>query len=453
MKTSNELEMTRQDNKSRTETGQSRTENISRLPKTHQDYWLARLRKRNYQWHGKTVEIPTWQVRLTHLGREEWFNLDTPNKSAAAVKARDIYLQLVAKGWEETRAKFKPGMEIARNGCTVGEFLAQVKAVSGLKPVTFEIYAKKFRTLSAGVFNLHGNESKFDYVHGGYQKWLERVHRVRLDRLTPQRVQKWKVRYLQATKDPSANKRAHTTVNSMIRAGKALFAPKILKYLTVRLPKPLPFEGVENVKLPRSRYKSEINPKLLLSQATQEVGKPDPKTGQVPLDTDEFKILLLALGAGLRRDEIDTLSWNQMNWFSNTIRVETTIHTAAKSDDSENEVDVDPGLMEIFKGHMAKSQSQFVIDSGVAAKPNTTTYHHYRCARHFNRVVTWLRSKGITSRTPLHTLRKEFGSQIAAQGGIYAASLALRHSSIQLTRDYYLDKKVPTVFKVAELLA
>jgi integrase len=81
----------------------------------------------------------------------------------------------------------------------------------------------------------------------------------------------------------------------------------------------------------------------------------------------------------------------------------------------------------------------------------TATYH-YRCERHFDRLIRWLRSKGVTASNPLHTLRKEFGSQIAAQAGIFAASMALRHADIQLTRDYYVDKKRRTVFKVGKLL-
>ena len=59
-----------------------------------------------------------------------------------------------------------------------------------------------------------------------------------------------------------------------------------------------------------------------------------------------YKIVLLALGAGMRRDEIDTLQWKQILWDRNAIRVETTEFGATKSDESENDIDVDPGLLE-----------------------------------------------------------------------------------------------------------
>ena len=430
---------------------------IRRVGKSHVDYWGARLKKRSYpDSAGRLVQVPEWQVRIAHLGRREWFNTGTPNKAAAAEKARKIYLALISKGWQATLDEFKPDMQVSKDGCTVGEFLDQVKAVSGLKPVTYEIYAKKFRSLVAGVFKMGGGKAKFDYVNGGHKEWLERVRAIRIDRLTPDRINAWKVGELKASSsNPLQLKRTNVTVNGVLRGGKALFTPDIRQHLNLRLPSPLPFEGVKLPKVGRSRYKSEIEPALLLTAAKRELAE-GTQGGDQPANPrpELFKILLLALGAGLRRDEIDKLQWNQIQWHRNTIRVETTEHGGTKSDDSEADVDVDPGLLEILKAYLPTpgKGSPFVIESPVGSRPEAASYHHYRCNRQFNELLAWLRGKGIQSRNPLHALRKEFGSQICAQAGIYAASVALRHSSITLTRDYYVDKKQPAVFHVAQLL-
>ena len=45
--------------------------------------------------------------------------------------------------------------------------------------------------------------------------------------------------------------------------------------------------------------------------------------------------------------------------------------------------------------------------------PALTTTH--RCHREFDALCRWLRSHGVVSKKPLHTLRKEFGSQIHAR--------------------------------------
>jgi len=468
--------MTVQNSQDRTETGQTtgqtaKPKRIKSLSKDHADYWAARLKKRSYaDRQGHVVEVPEWQVRMFYRGREAWFNLGTSNKAAASSKARDIHVSLVAHGWNATLAKFKPDMEVATDGCTVGQFLDQVKAVSGLKPVTFEIYSRKFRTLVAGVFRIDGGATKHDYVNGGHKEWLDRVCAVKLDRLAPDKVNEWKVRELKsASSNPLQLKRARVTLRSLLLCSKALFSDSIRKHLNLRLPKPLPFEGVTLPEVGKSRYKSEIDPALLLQAARRELAEaaddtapagPKKRGGQRrPLDkstkVEMFKVILLALGAGLRRDEIDKLQWQQIKWDRNIIRVETTEHGGTKSADSEADVDVDSGLLEILKGYIpkpGKACSQFVIESPVKPRPESVKNHHYRCARIFKATVNWLRSKGIRSRTALHSLRKEFGSQICAQAGIYAASVALRHSTITITRDYYLDKKQAVVLEIGKLL-
>jgi integrase len=427
------------------------------LPKTHQDYWRPRLRKRLFAGRdGKTNEIPTWQIRLKHENREAWFNLDSANQEVAAIKARDIFVFLLANRWEATLAKFKPKGPELGGGVTVGEFLDQTRAVSGLTPTTFAIYARKFRTLVSGVFGVKGGASKHDYVNGGYQRWLTKVHGVKLDKLTPQRINDWKVKTLKsASKNPLLLKRANVTVRSVMLSSKALFSPKVTKHLALKLPNPLPLAGVSLPEIGKSRYKSEVDPAVLLIAARRELAEGDQGEGKPREPSPEiFKVILLALGAGLRRDEIDTLQWRQILWGQNAIRIETTEFGGTKSHDSENDIDVDPGLLEILKSYLPKpgEGTPFVIQSPVSPRPAATSYHHYRCDRVFKEAVEWLRGKGITARNALHSLRKEFGSQICKQAGIYAASVALRHSSITITRDYYLEKKQPAFLSITKLM-
>ena len=69
------------------------------------------------------MEVPTWQVRLFHQSREEWFNLDSANKDVAAIKARDIYSDLRALGWEKTLEKYK-ARTASKEDYTLDEFAA-----------------------------------------------------------------------------------------------------------------------------------------------------------------------------------------------------------------------------------------------------------------------------------------------------------------------------------------
>jgi hypothetical protein len=63
-----------------------------------------------------------------------------------------------------------------------------------------------------------------------------------------------------------------------------------------------------------------------------------------------------------------------------------------------------------------------------------------------------LRAHGVRSIRPLHTLRKEFGSQINQTHGIHAASRALRHAEIGITSAIYVDNRVRTTSGLGYLL-
>ena len=78
---------------------------VSRLAKTHQDYWKSRLIHCTFRGRdGENYTPPEFYARMFHLGRESRFCLDTANQAAAAIKARDIYLSLLSAGWEATLA-------------------------------------------------------------------------------------------------------------------------------------------------------------------------------------------------------------------------------------------------------------------------------------------------------------------------------------------------------------
>ena len=59
----------------------------------------------------------------------------------------------------------------------------------------------------------------------------------------------------------------------------------------------------------------------------------------------------------------------------------------------------------------------------------------------FSSLIFSYRNKGINARRPIHELRKEIGSIIANEQGIFAASRYLRHSDIRITSAIYADKK------------
>ena len=87
--------------------------------------------------------------------------------------------------------------------------------------------------------------------------------------------------------------------------------------------------GVEFFPRQSAKYFSRIDAKALLRQARNELAAED---------SPAFLVVLVALAAGLRKGEIDTLCWHQIDFERGVIRVEHTDTASLKSADSRGEV-------------------------------------------------------------------------------------------------------------------
>jgi integrase len=431
----------------RTETGQwpdSKTRR--RLPKSHVDYWFSRLKKRSYtDGSGGVIEIPNWQARLQKGGREGWFNLGTANQAAAARKAKEIFTFLDANGWQAALAKFKPGLEAAaRPNLTVGDYLSMVRATGQLRVRTFLNYQNCFRTIVSESFGIRGNDSKYDYRQGGNQNWAARIGGVRLERITPEKIMKWKRKRLaRAGNSPVVVASAKRTINSYIRCARCLFSQSLTKRLkSVQLPATLPFAGVEMEDTGSMKYNSKINAQALIAAAKAEL---KPKSPEV------YKVFLLGLFAGMRKGEIDLAEWRMIDWQNNLICLEETEWLHLKTKDSAGQITVDGEVIGELRQLKVASQSPFIVTSNRPPR-NNSSRPYYRCAPVFESLTAWLRSKGVKANKPLHEMRKEIGALIATQHGIYAASQFLRHSDITTTARHYAQHKTRISVGLGKLL-
>ena len=409
-----------------------------RLPKADIRYWRERVFKPAY---AQDVESPNWAVQIQYRGQRHKWSLETDNRDAAAAKAKNIFLFVQANGWEAALTKFRAKSVVQKTDATIGELLNELAGKSDAKPKTLEGYAVALRKIVSDIIgHPHGRG-------GGRKKreqWRKRIHAVRLARLTPAQIQKWKLDFVaRAGTDPMKQRTARISANTFLRRAKSLFASEMTKHLEeVKLPTPLPFDGVEFYKRTSMKYRSSFDVFGLIKDAKNELAESKP---------EQFRILLLAVMAGLRRKEIDTLEWPAFRWDAGAIRIEPTRWFHPKSEDSIGDIEVDPEFLELFRGYHAKAKGTFVIESDIAPRLDTG-WEHYRCTSIFEGLITWLRKKGVTTNTPLHTLRKEFGSRIAAEHGIYAASLLLRHADIRTTASHYLDKKKRVTAGMGHLL-
>lgn len=162
--------------------------------------------------------------------------------------------------------------------------------------------------------------------------------------------------------------------------------------------------------------------------------------------------MLLALSAGLRKGEIDSLSWNQVDFNNVLIRIENTSVASLKTVDSRDEIPIDPELISLLQGFKTTATSEFVIEATGDDSIPKAWGRTYRAERVFERLYAWLRGKGVSARKPLHELRKELGALVTTEFGIYAASRILRHTDVATTARHYSDVKTRAVISMGAWL-
>jgi integrase len=403
-----------------------------RRPRSHLDYWKTRVFKPYLTRDGGVrVDSPNWAVEIQAHGVRKRLSLETSNKLEAAAKARDIYLSIHANGWEATLGKYRPErFEPKLTNATLGEFLDRVKQRADLDPGTFNDYARALRMITS---DLIGQSAQSRGRRAGYHAWLDKVHAVKLADLTPVKIQTWKRDFLaRAEPDQLSQRHAKVSVNSFLRRARCLFSPKVLRHLDINCENP--FTGIEFEPRQSLRYRSQIDLETLVFAAREELSITEPEA---------FKVFLLATYAGLRRAEIDSLTWNAFRWDEHTIRIEPTRHYRLKTETSAGDVPIDEELVSVFRGYYAKAHSEFVIEArerplGRRALQGALLY---RCKEVFEFLSRWLRTKGVTDGKPIHALRKEYGSVVNQKYGIFVASRALRHASVAITDQYYVDAR------------
>ena len=420
-------------------------------PRTDVRYWREKVRKVTSSTGTQSADF---SVQIAHRGKRVRFPLETPNRDAAAKRAQRIYLSILSNGWEASLIEFKPEIHTAPKSASVGEYITEAFAVADVGPRTIKDYATAFRRIVGDIEGLRPASRHAKEM----QRWVERVDKIALEKISPDRVHRWKLSYAnRAGNDPVKQRSARTTANSMIRKAKALFGRKIRPYISkdLILPNPLPLEGVEMFPRSSMRYVSRIDVKELIHSANEELGSPkreDEPSADFKLRFEVYKAFLLALFAGLRRKEIDSLLWRQVNFQVGTISIEATPYHVPKTEQSLGVLELDPEIVELFQGFHARSDSQFVIESDSEPQQGAS-YAHYRASFVFQRLTTWLREHGVSDQKPIHTLRKEAGSIVCCNRGLFAASRFLRHADIHITAQHYVDKKERVTVGLGGLLA
>jgi integrase len=400
-------------------------------------YWRSRIFRAI---NARGEASPHYSMRLQMRGQRMAFSLGTGNAEAAARKAANVYTDFLTLGVQGALAKYRP-QKAADTVATVGEWLKAARAVTTVNSATFSMYARALRKIVGDTIRVKRNRKRFGPKGGGARAYRQAIDAAPLSLLSLGAVQKWRMEYVKQAKTPAEQRSRMTSCNSMLRQARSLFGKKIARF--VPLPEPPPFQHVEFFPRQSAKYFSRIDARALLTQARDELAEKD---------SPAFLVVLIALAAGLRKGEIDTLAWHQIDFERGLIRVEHTDTASLKSADSRGEVPIDARVVELLRGFRARATGAFVIEGGDGVSGPRMWGRNYRVQNVFDRVTAWLRKHGVTAKKPLHELRKELGALITSEHGIYAASRVLRHADLATTAAHYTDLKTRPTIPVGEWL-
>ena len=401
-----------------------------RAGRDSQAYWKTKVKPRVV----RGQPTPELYCRLFEGKREAWICCDSSNRGIAADKARNYYLRMKAIGLPALLAELRPDIRPDRV-CTVGEYLAAARPFAKARPRVFDQYAAALRRVFALVLDLEGPAERFYAKGEAAAAWRVKLDNLRLDAITPQDVEKWRVAFVNAEADHAKRKARAVSVSTYLRNAKGAFARKILAQVApaegkaaVCLPSPLPLAGLTAPATSR-RFRPQVKALDLYNAALRDFAdKPDTLCAA-----------LLLLTGGLRRGEADLLEWSNVNLADGKITITATEFFTPKTAAGDRVVKLPPDVATLLRARRkGRRDAVFVLD-GPAPK-NSAKGYEYR-ADAWPVLTAWLRTQGVTDPTPLHSLRKHAGSLVYDAGGLEAARRFLGHKKIATTSGSYLKAR------------
>jgi len=397
-------------------------------------------------------EKPGWSsshyfVRIQAHGIRRKLKLKSSVKEEAARDAAALWNSISANGWPSSNdhtdsRSVTPGETLGslRQPITVESWILFVSTVSNTRPETVSKYAESLRTIVGEILGLERRRS------AGTKAAILGTH---IDLLTKSAVQKWVDQRLARAKllNPVRQRRAHNTIRTLLRNARGLFTNELLE-LESAPPlaiSPPPFHGIRPPAKFGSPYVSRFNAEALLLKARRDLSIP-PRAGasqEEALRFEQWKILYLALVAGLRYNEIDRLMARDISREEGKINIRLHEGFIPKTTASEGQVLV---------GEEARKTIATMLDhteDGWFLKANhSNRTPRYRAGLSHDATVSWLRLFEENGNRPfadipkpIHELRKEAGTLVNSQHGLVEAKTFLRHGSIATTAAYYVGTK------------
>jgi integrase len=335
----------------------------------------------------------TWAFRKTHEGKQVWVSLRTTNKQDAKTKMAQFLVTLKNNGWEAAIAELK-GKRVLKKGDSP----------------TIEDMERLYREFMGQSVN-PVSESTIHHNIGCLRRLMNLCKAPDIGNFDASKL-KW-------TPANTSNQSAQ------IRAAQSIFKKSALIYWAKQgIHLKNPFAMIERRNIKKGGY-------IPLGQECRERIWNDSKD----LPARQRMVVILALGAGLRRGEIQAarVSWliKERNQTVLTVKAETGFKPKSgvhRSIQIPQELAAE--LEELRKNCILDPADPFLVPSG-----EKIGKVRHGCV--FKALLPWLAERGLTEVKGIHGLRREAGSVVATAHGMLQAQKFLGHASIVTTESYY----------------
>lgn len=410
----------------------------------------SRIYRHQFIHKGQRCFSDSYTYRVKRSGTKHYFNLgpsiEDARKRADLIAAflkfpgnsvEDLFLHDEFKFLKKSRSIRKLD-EIAnpppeeQKVPTIGEFCeAYQKAANHLSRKTIADNESSLRRIAAFVLGLAPlNLTKKGVLKGNVlSHWKSKVNSLPIDKITQDRLEDFKSWMVQrAGQDHLMKARLQTSANTYLRCASSMFSSRWSgAYRQFLMPATNPFASVRSFKESSHLYVSKIDPAALLAAARSEL----PARNQAA-----YVAFLLSLVCGMRRSEIDYLSWAQIDFEKRHIWIQTTPYFTPKACNSESRIDAPPIIFQALMELRAEGNPPpFVIPGSQnhAIRPRSRNV--------FRILIDWLRSQGVTDIKAMHTLRKEAGSLIYHQSGSVDVAAEFLRNDPRVAREHYIGRK------------
>ncbi len=389
----------------------------------------------------------TYFVRISVHGIRKKVRLDSSIREEAAREATDFYLNVLTTGWpaDESGALPVPVSAGLSKNPTVGEWIDLAIQKTHVRQKSVQKYAESMRTIVSEILGMSRARKPEQRAN---------IDAFKISDLTKKKLQAWvEVRIDKARKlDMVKSGRALNTIRSLVTNAKALFSKQLLEAVGIEEDdiRYVPFHGLKLPAKYSPGYTSRFDAKLLLESAAEGLGSP----AGVVMDEDavsrfeQWKILYLALVAGLRYNEIDKLRVQDISATAGRISIRTHETFQPKSSSSEAEVRVSAAAAKVLGQMLKRTKGTWFIKSSPPPESAEVKEKPYRADVYHEGLIVWLRNyeeRGIRPfadiAKPVHELRKEAGTLVNQQHDLNEAKNFLRHSSIATTAAFYVSSK------------